>query len=261
MKRTTHHTRCTIGICAIALLAAAPLGFAEDIWLTVDKHGDNLSAAVNYGDTVDRAMPDSWKIVTLRLIGPSGSTNLLRPLKANARFGKPVLETKAFSAPRGSLLTVTYDNGFWIVNPDDKDKKEINSNKLLVSSDKGSWWVPKFGKTLLGPGAFQVAVHTRLEILAVQDPFVAPIGGKLPVRVEYQGKPLAGVRVAYCDGLQPISEKELPTVETGGDGVAEIPLTRRGPYLVTTHYESPSTFPDLADKDDQFASLAFDLSK
>jgi uncharacterized GH25 family protein len=243
---------------AAALSVVVPAVFAHDIWLTTDKHGDAYIAAVAYGDTDAREMPDLRKIVTLELVSAGKRVNLRRPLEAQQRLGKPVFETKAFAAPAGSLLAVTYDNGFWVANPD--DKIESNSTKLLVPNGTGSWWVPKFGKDLLGPGAYQQVIHTLLEVIPLEDPFQVPMGGKLPVRIEHEGKPLAGVEVDYGDGVTPIPDAQMPKVKTGSDGMAEIPLTRKGPYLLTVEYEGPGTRPDLADKDDMYASLTFDLS-
>lgn len=250
-------TRLTM-ICAVAFVTHIPAALAHDIWLTVNKQGDNATVDVNYGDVDKREMPDLRKIVSLELVGPEQTLNLRRPLEPNNASGKPALHTKSFAVPAGALLAVTYDNGFWIVNPD--DKIESNSTKLLVASDKGSWWVPKFGKALLSPGAFTKLQHTPLEVVPVKDPYTLKVGDKLPVRIEHNGKPLADTDVKYCDGLQPIPDKQLPRVKTGSDGIAEIPLTRRGPYLLTAEYEGPGTRPDLADKDDMYASLTFDLT-
>src|SRR5262249_17080384 len=146
-----------------AALMAVSAAFAHDIWLTTDKHGDSFTASVAYGDTDAREMPDLRKIGTLGVISPGREVNLRRPLAARQRLGKPVFESQAFTTPAGSLLAITYDNGFWAANAD--DKIESNSTKLLVPVNKGSWWVPKFGKALLGPGAYRQVLHTLLEVV------------------------------------------------------------------------------------------------
>ena len=233
----------------------------HNIWITVDKKPEGqLVAQLNYGDPDKRDPVDIGKVVTLELIAPSGHISMRRPLEVATRLGQPVLQTKQFSALPGSLLSVIYDDGFWTQDP--SDNIESNSSKLLIPTAKKSWWVPKFGKTLLGPGAYRFTAHTKLEIIPLKDPFEVAIGLKLPVRVDFNGKPLAGVDVLYDDGIAPISDDNTPRVKTGSDGVANIPITRAGPYRITAGYEtSPSSAPGLADKDDLDASLAFELDR
>jgi len=152
---------------------------------------------------------------------------------------------------------VTVDNGFYAVDP--KDGVEANTSKLFYPKAKESWWVPKFGKTLLGPGSWQVLTHSLLEIVPLSDPFAG--GARLSVRLEHKGKPVAGAKLTYTDGIAPIDEDSRPTVTTDKNGVAEIDLGRKGPYLITADYLAAPTWPELAAEDELYATLAFDLTK
>lgn len=116
------------------------------------------------------------------------------------------------------------------------------------------------GKTLLHPGSYTVSSHALVEITPLSEPHAVPVGGDLAVKVERRGQPLAGVKLTYGDGLEPNPEDKMPSVTTGKDGVARIPVSRKGPYLITTHQEGPPSFPSMADKDDVYASLAFDTA-
>jgi nickel transport protein len=252
---------CSLFISAVAgasLLSAPAPVCAHDIWLTADKSGETRTAQVNFGDTDDRSQADVRRIVTLELIDANGHRDLRHPLKEASRLGRPVLETQSFKAPANALLAVSYDNGFWLKIPG--DMKETNVVSLMVPNGVSRHWTVKYSKILLGPGSFSGRVHSRLELSALEDPFTVPAGSNLHVKLELDGKPVAGARVAYGDGIQPIPDAKMPSVKTGTDGVAQIPLARRGSYLLTTDPEVAPMHPALAEKDHVFASLTFDLS-
>lgn len=121
--------------------------------------------------------------------------------------------------------------------------------------------MPKYGKTLLGPRSYTVRANTPVELIPLSDPYKVPVGKTLAVKLERKGHPLAGVKVVYGDGLEPIPEDRMPFVTTDREGVAYIPITRKGAHLITTHHVGPPTYPALADNDDVFVSLAFDASR
>lgn len=246
-----------MSVAALAL-AASP-AIAHDVWLTVDQHAGQMNAQINNGDTDRREIPDRNRVVTLDLMTGARDVDLRKPLVIGQRYGQPVLETGPFIASQGGLLSITYDNGFWIDSP--KDKSEINSTRWMVPGGTSQHWTVKYGKLLLGPGAFANILHTRLEIVPLKDPFTLRPGQKLPVRLVLSGKPVSGVKIAYGDGVTPIPDERMPFATTGGDGVAEIPLARKGAYLLTTDYQAYPLRSDLAEYDHLYASLTFDTSK
>jgi hypothetical protein len=83
------------------------------------------------------------------------------------------------------------------------------------------------------------------------------VGGVLPVRLALEGKAFAGAKIAYTDGLAKIADSQQPTVTTGKEGVANIPISRKGAFLLTTDIEIPSNNKELAEMDNLFASLSF----
>jgi uncharacterized GH25 family protein len=239
----------------IALTPAA--AFAHDVWLVPQKRDGATVVQVKFGDPSHVELADFHKIVVLEVIGPTGRTSLKRPLMQTLPGREPALETRAFTPPAGAILAVTLDNGFYAVDP--ADGVESNTSKLLISSPKESWWVPKFGKTLLGAGSWQVRSNALLEITPLADPFAG--GQTLTVKVEHRGKPVSGAKVTYGDGKEPIAEDKRPVVTTDRDGTAKIDIARKGPYLLTVDLLTDPTRPELADKDELYATLAFDLTK
>jgi uncharacterized GH25 family protein len=248
----------SLALATIGVLAGVS-AMAHDVWLTVDKKGGQLTAQINNGDTDKRDIPDRNRVVSLDLVGPSGLDELRRPLTPGTRFGQPVLETKPFASAENGVIAIAYDNGFWINAP--KTNAEINTTKLMLDHGSSAHWTVKYGKLLLGPGSYQRVLHTRLELVALKDPFALPVGQKLPVRLELDGKPLAGIQVAYGDGVTPIPDEKMPFVKTGSDGIAAIPLERKGAYLLTVDAEAPPLFKELSEHDHVYASLTFDTSK
>jgi nickel transport protein len=244
--------RLLTALVATAVTTAAP-AWAHDIWIVPEGQGAAVVGKVKFGDPSKLEVADKGKIVSLEVIGPSGQkTSLKRPLKPVAT-GALGLETGPLNASEGSIVAVTYDNGYFAVDP--ADKVESNTSKLLMPTGKDSVWVPKFGKTLLGPGSYRVRTHTLLELVPVNDPYTASV--KVKVRAEFAGKPLNGLRITVTDGLAPIPEKTRPFVTTGADGTVEIDVSRKGAYLLTADYLAPGSQPALADKDEVYATLAF----
>ena len=245
-------------LAAVSILAASG-ALAHDVWLTVDRDGSELRAQVNNGDTEQREMPERDRVVTLDLLTATQTVDLRKPLASGQRYGAPVLETKRFPTRAGLILSITYDNGFWVKSP--KDKSDINSTRLLVRGGTSEHWTVKYGKMLLGPGAFSRVVHSRMELIALKDPFKLSRGELLPVRLELNGRPVTGVKVAYNDGVTPIPDGRMRFVRTDKDGVAEIPLARSGAYLLTADCDAPPLRSELTQFDHLYASLTFDTSK
>jgi len=245
-------------LLAPALFASFGLpggAFAHDIWIVTKTGAGQTTALVRYGDPSKLETPEKGKFVSVEMISPAGRISLKRPLVAVE--GTPGLQIKTFAPAPGAILSAVYDNGYYAVDP--ADKIESNTSKLLMPRAAESWWVPKFGKTLLGAGSYRQQAGTLLELIPLDDPFAG--GGTLRVRVVYKGQPVPNIKVTYADGIAPIADDKRPTMTTGKDGVARFDIGRKGPYLLTVDYLTAATHPDLSDKDELYATLAFDTSR
>lgn len=264
MRRVTsaNFLACLSLVTVMAASGCMPRASAHDIWVTTEgQHDGKIIAIIKYGDVAARDVPDPKKVVALTALDGNHALNLRWSLTAARRDGQPVLVSAPFDASSVSMIFVSYDNGYWTTSPDDNPKHhEANTSKLLIPNGKPSYWVPKFSKTLLRPGAYRLMTHTELELVPLKDPFTLPLGSKLPVRAIFRGKPIQGVAIAYGDGLAPIPDDKMPTVTTDANGVALVPLERKGPYLLTSDYDGAPLEPSLSDQDEPYASLAFDLS-
>lgn len=247
----------------LALLCFAPMlsvaAHAHDIWVTTEKKGDQRIALVNFGDVDKRELAELKKIVTLDLVTAAGATDLRKPLNAGDRKGAPVYETGAFAPVVGGVLAVSYDNGFWLTRPN--DQKETNTSTLMEPKGLDPHWTVKYGKMLLGPGSSGQLANQRGEFVVMKDPFKLKVGEKLPVRLVIDGKPVAGTRVRYSDGVEPLAAEKVPFVKTDKDGMAEIPLERKGPYLIATDPTVAPSAPTLSTGDHVYVALSFDLGQ
>ena len=122
-------------------------------------------------------------------------------------------------------------------------------------------WTIKWGKMLLGAGSNDKVLGTRLELVALKDPFTARPGTTIPVKLLYDGKPFAGADIAYTNGLKPLPDSQQPTVKTGADGVAQIPVGKSGPVLLTTDVMTQPAHAALATADHLYASLAYNTAQ
>jgi len=109
-------------------------------------------------------------------------------------------------------------------------------------------------KTLITVGGKKEDVsqttQNPVEILAMTSPADLKVGDTLPLKVVFQGKPLAGASVSgtYAGFLGDEEHHWAQEAETNADGLVQIKLTSKGPWLfTTTHKES---YPDKAECDD-----------
>jgi uncharacterized GH25 family protein len=250
------HRRLIVS-AGMALAAVSPVA-AHDIWVVGDKPGPQATAEIVFGDLTGPTLADVKRIVSFDLVTPTGTIDLRPLLSEDTSDAHPVLKTAPFDAPAGSVIAVTYDNGFWVNQP---GNRETNTSPLLAPKAEDPHWTVKWGKMLVGPGASGTTLGTRLELVAMQDPFTAKPGSTIPVRLLYEGQPLADAEIAYTDGLAKLADSEKPVVKTDANGIAQIPVGAPGPLLLTTDVNTPPAHSALASSDHLYASLTYDTSK
>lgn len=87
-----------------------------------------------------------------------------------------------------------------------------------------------------------------LEIVPLSDPTRLATGDTLPVKVLFNGVPLSGARIdATYAGYSDQADDFAVSVETGKEGTANIPVTEKGPWLVSASYAAPYPDPSVCD--------------
>jgi uncharacterized protein DUF4198 len=95
-----------------------------------------------------------------------------------------------------------------------------------------------------------------LELLAERNPYAIAPGEELPVRLTYEGRPLAGVLVVAMNRADP---SEKLTARSDKEGRVRFRLTRTGLWMIKAVHMIPAQ-PDVhADWESFWASLTFNL--
>ena len=94
-----------------------------------------------------------------------------------------------------------------------------------------------------------------LELVAEADPYAPASGRALPVRVYYEGGPLAGAKVRLT-GLDDDGEP-LAVRTTDAEGRVALPWPQQGRWRITTAWTKPLPPGEAADFETVFASLSF----
>lgn len=97
-----------------------------------------------------------------------------------------------------------------------------------------------------------------LEIVPERDPYALNSGDALPVRVFYEGKPLAGALVKLTDLAA--DAKPVETHRTDRQGRAVFLMRDGGEWLLNTVWTKPVTGDPRGDFDTTFSSLTFGFS-
>ena len=245
----------------------AGIAQAHDVWITFLPSLDGgFRAVINHGHPGDRKAPDPDKLFELSVIGPDGRERQVRPegipqmLEGIPVLVTPLLDTKGETGTW--LVAARYDNGYWVKT----DYGHRNTSKLEFPAATESLHSVKFAKALIfsrrptSSASGRIIGH-RLEIVPLDDPFAVSIGGRLQVRVMFEGRPLAGMGVEVSDGSTLKKETEIARYFTNREGVAEIPIVRPGLQLLVVDYFAASPYPGLAEKDLLVATLSFDIAE
>jgi uncharacterized GH25 family protein len=233
-----------------------PLGAsAHDLWIVATSEGQQLRAEMNFGDPGRRDPLIVQRLLDLNLVTAT-STVLMREgnLEARQVGERPVLLSEPFPPPATpAVLAARYDNGYWVKTPGGMR----NTSKRLYPGATESLWSTKMAKTLIGPGANHIVVGHDLELMALDDPFTLRPGQPLRVSVLLHGMPLTNAEVRVEDGTSLVADKDVSVYRSGADGIASVPIERRGTYVLAVEYRAEGRDPELAASDQYDATLAF----
>jgi uncharacterized GH25 family protein len=116
-------------------------------------------------------------------------------------------------------------------------------------------------KSLLLSGAPSEAQHDQalgftLELVAERNPYVLRAGDELPVRLTYEGRPLAGALVIALNRVDPAARM---TARSDKDGRVRFRLPSGGFWLIKAVHMIPAPAGSNAEWASFWASLTFDL--
>ncbi|MBF0538715.1 MAG: DUF4198 domain-containing protein [Nitrospirae bacterium] len=213
--------------------------YAHDYW--IEGKGDEFVLVFGHGD--NRMDFEPSKVKGIKAFDFAGSELAVsREVKGKAL----ALRTKG----RPSLLLVEIDNGYWSKTiygwknlPRTKAQRVVESNRSLCYAKSILIW----SDTAQRPSA-----EARLDITPLKNPLDMKSGDILPLKVTYNGKPVAAAT------LEGRSHDKLST--TDGDGIANVKLSNGTMVIAVDYKEQLNNDPD-ADYLSLSATLSFEVAK
>ncbi len=229
----------------IAALFITTLALAHDTWVQTNTNivrvGDLVHVDLmlgNHGNDhrdFKLAGKTSLEGSTLEVIDPKGDAHDLKPSLIDRGLGAKEGYWSASwrpSLPGLHLIAQTSDR---VVSY--APKRSIKSAKTMFVASKSLDNVP-----MRNEGFDRVLGHP-LELVALSNP-VTPMGPGTPIRVRllYQGKPLAGVRVSFIPRGVALAEDfdEKYERRTDDEGIASFETPDGNYYLIVAHHEDES---------------------
>jgi nickel transport protein len=229
-------------LIAIGLLfILVPEVSAHDFW--IDRKGKEF--LLIFGHDKERMEFDFSEVKAVKAFGPGGGEIEVRMEKKGK--GKGLL-LQPVESP--SLILAEIDNGYWSKTiygwknlPKRKASRVVEAIRSFYYSKALMAWTDALKSPISS---------ARLDIVLLKNPYELKAGASLPIKVFYQGKPVAGVEVEGRD-------HEIVST-TDKDGIAGIRLTR-GQQLISVSCKEPLKDDPDADYLSCTATLTFEVEK
>ena len=243
-SKTLHRINFTLAF----VLIASSLAGAHDLWLVPAQFTivprARVAVMLNTGDTfpnsdgavkperIERAAlisaESTMPLVTFRAEGNSTVADAMAPRKDGGAIVEVILKPVATKQPRASFDEFVKHEGLDAIAAQLARAPERRVEERRTYA--------KYAKTLLrigkGRGAaklYQKPLGHRLEILVDAGPFSLRPGRKLPVRLLFDGKPLAGARIVMgSTDVTTATQSKMPGVRTDVEGRAQLQLDPSG---------------------------------
>lgn len=242
-------------LCAALLLAVSPV-LAHDMWITLDNPQVDkpLHIVAGYGHTFpDDEGTDKERLTPAYVLGSRG--------EVAAKPGQGLDFVTVKPLPAGSYLVVGGRSAQWYSKTPEgyKDLPKSKCPEALKCLRSA-----KYAKAVLnlGGAAGDVSrpVGQTLEVVPLANPAALKPGGELPVKVLFEGKPLANAEVfASFAGFSGRKNTFAFFSKTDNEGMAWVKPWHPGLWMVVAKYRTPFADPKECDEDMHAASLTFEV--
>lgn len=249
---------------------------AHDFWIQPLQYWSQPDASipitlqVGHGAQRQRSQIRSNRISRFVAVAPDGTTRDVRPdlhLRGASDDGQ-----LQFAAPGTYVIVLETDNRGRSALPAQRFNDYARDEGLTsalnyreragkMSADSAESY-RRVSKAIVQNGALDARTQAQvttplgltLEIVPERSPYSVD-AGELPVRVYFEGQPLAGALVK----LTQLEHDDTPVEERRTDeaGRASFPLTPRGAWLLNVVWSRPVAAPAEVDFDTTFSSLTF----
>jgi uncharacterized GH25 family protein len=233
---------------------------AHMFWLLTDRDTPKVNEAVQVEIGFGHKFPRDEEIKAERLgsikcVGPDGREVALKKIS-------PIRYELVPSQKGVYVIAAQVVPGFVTRTPKGMKmgkKKEVPDANLCFRFDMA-------GKTLVNVGAqkqgFDRRAPSTLEIMPRKNLNNLKVGKTLPVRVIFQGKPLAGAEIKFThDGW---SDPKTPFAilgKTDAKGEIQVKLDKPGRWLLVASHKTPYNNPEECDENFYSASLTWRVRK
>jgi cobalt/nickel transport system permease protein len=224
-------------LCLASLLAGAAV-CAHDYW--IEKSGNGYTVVYGHGDK--RTEYDPANVKRLTVYDKAG-----KPVEFRKEVQGKVLTV--YPSGPASLIVADLDSGYWSKTiygwknlPKRKASRVVEAVRTFHYSKSVVSWGDTAGRPVDG---------MRLDIIPLKNPFDLRGGETVPVKVLYDGKPLAGATV------EGDHEK---VASTDNDGITKVPL-KKGRNLLTVERKEPLSGDPDADSVSITTTLTFEVAK
>ena len=266
----------------VVTLASASLAFAHDLWLVPARFsvapGARVTVALNTGDTfpasegavrperVERASvvtaAGTTLVTSFRAEGKSTVADVTAPRDGGGMVVEVVLAPVATRQPRASFDEFVRHEGL------DEVAAALARQPSRRAEERRTY--AKYAKTLLrvGGGAGAAALYARplghrLEIVPEADPQSLGRGEPLPVRLLFDGRPLANARlVVGSTDAATATQSKMTGVRTDGAGRARLKtVSPGGAHYVHALHMIPSSGGADVEWESFWATLTFEARR
>ncbi len=227
--------RLLLGFSLLLVSLAGSTLQAHSIWLEQAQ----ITYRLVYGHPGEPGTFASHKLRRIQAFDTAGETSDFT--------AKVQPQAVAITVPANAgLITVTFDNGYWT----DPGDGYVNQPKTQFPQSLQALRSLKYSKNLLGwHDRFAEPVGSRLELVPLDNPLVLTPGDRLPVKLLYQGGPIAGTEIHI--------EGQSATYTTNERGIAEVALPDRSWQYLSATYSRPLPSDPKADTVAHTANLVF----
>jgi len=244
----------TLALAAVLVLPMSSQ--AHMFWLLTDKDAPKVNEPVQVEIGFGHKFPKDEEIKAERLgpvkaIGPDGQEVALKKLSTATYELTP-------SAAGVYAISAQMIPGFVTRTPQGMKmgtKKGVPDANFCFRFDMA-------GKTLVNVGeqkqGFDRSVQSTLEIMPLKNPHALKVGENLPVKVTFQGKPLAGTEIKFTHDGWHDPDKPFATLgKTDAQGEIQVKLDKPGRWLLIASHKTPYDKPDECDENFFSASLTW----
>jgi nickel transport protein len=243
-------------VAILSFLLSASWAHAHMFWLNVNydtpKAGEPVQVEIGFG----HKFPQDEEIKTARLgpvraVGPDGRAVALKKLS-------PITYELVPKADGVYVITAQLVPGFVTRTPRGmkmQTKKGVPDANYCFRFDMAAKTLVNVGKPKSG---FDRRGHSTLEIMPLKNLNSLKVGETLPVKVMFQGKPLAGAEVKFThDGWSDPDKPFAILGKTNTRGEIQVKPDKPGRWLLIASHKTPYANPEECDENFYGASLTW----